>query len=291
MALFAQQQIPNHDFENWTNGEPDNWGTSNENVMGIVQFTTVTQETAAPYSGSYAAKVETVSENLLGSPITMPGILTLGTFELDIVNQSGDVVGGIPFTGRPDKLHGFFKSQPVGNDQSVVGIGLSKWRGTHRDTIGQGYIVFSNTVTTWTPFEITINWSTAETPDSMNIIVSASDILNEVFVAGSTVWVDSLYLEYIAVPTANKEIAKVQLGNYPNPFSDETVIRFTASHSNNYRFTVYNILGELVFEKNYKAHKGINRFSFSAEGLDTGLYIYRIESGYEVETKIMHIAR
>jgi hypothetical protein len=205
MAITAfglnAQIIPNADFENWTGNIPDEWDTSNENIMGMVQFTNVTPETGDVASGTTAAKVANTTESIIVvGDITLPGILTLGDFILDIQAQTGGIEGGIPFTYRPIQLKGYFKSAPVGGDKPMIGVGLSKWDEVagQRDTIGYGQMYFDQTVDTWTEFTIDIEWTSTELPDTMNIIVSATDLLEGggVFVDGSTIWVDNFSFEY-----------------------------------------------------------------------------------------------
>jgi hypothetical protein len=197
--FFAySQQVPNGDFELWTGNTPDQWDTSNESVMGT-NFSTVTKESVA-FSGSYAAKVKNDTKYIFPvGNVTMPGILTLGDFVLDIVNQTGNIVGGKPFPYRPYSLKGYYKSTPLGGNTPMIGIGLSKWnyQTNTRDTIGFSVMYFPNTVNNWTEFEIIINWTSNEVPDSMNIIIAAADLVSgETFATNSAIFVDNLYFEY-----------------------------------------------------------------------------------------------
>ena len=200
ISIFGySQQVPNGDFELWTGNTPNEWDTSNESVMGT-NFSTVTKETVA-FSGSFAAKVKNDTKFVFPvGNVTMPGILTLGDFVLDIVNQTGNIVGGKPFTFRPYSLKGYYKSTPLGGNTPMIGIGLSKWNNqtNTRDTIGFSVMYFPNTVNTWTEFEIVINWTSSEIPDSMNIIVAASDLVNgQTFATNSAIFVDNLHFEYL----------------------------------------------------------------------------------------------
>lgn len=200
LAVFSlkavSQQIPNNEFETWTGGKPVSWDASNESVVGST-FTTVTQVTADQHSGASSAKIETITKNviLVGS-VTLPGILTLGQFTLDIANQTGNITGGITFPYRPSKLKGYYKAEPGTGDQCMIGVGLSKLNGASRDTIGYGEIFFSTAVTTWTPFEVIIDWTSPDLPDSVNVICASSDLINKTYITGSKLWVDSLYFEY-----------------------------------------------------------------------------------------------
>ena len=83
-SLIAQ--IPNAGFENWTNGDPDNWLTDNS----APTYTPITQ-TSDAHSGSSAVQGTVVDF----SGIAIPPYLISGT--------EG---GGFPFTTRPASIHG-----------------------------------------------------------------------------------------------------------------------------------------------------------------------------------------
>lgn len=197
-SLFAQQ-IPNHNFENWTGENPENWDTSNENIMGMSQFTTVTVETTDPYEGLNSAKVQTVTNNIVIQDVTIPGVVTLGDFVLDVENQTADIEGGIEFPHRPTMLKGYYKSFPTGTDQPMIAIGFSKWNTEtlQRDTLAFNLQYFPEETTEWSEFEIEITWASNDTPDTCNIFIASSDLMSEAaFSTDSEIWIDSLFFEY-----------------------------------------------------------------------------------------------
>ena len=69
------------------------------------------------------------------------------------------------------------------------------------------------------------------------------------------------------------------LGAYPNPFSESTNIHFGNNNSNDVKFSVYDILGNLVFFENINTEIGHNEFSFEKGNLTSGLYTYTISNG------------
>jgi hypothetical protein len=203
--LFAQQ-IPNAGFETWSGGKPVSWDASNESVYGTA-FTTVTRDQTTPYSGGSAVKIETLTKTvLLVQQVTLPGLITLGEFTLDVANETATVTGGIPFPYRPAKLKGWYKAQPGSGDRGMIGAGFSKLYGGVRDTIGYAELFFTTTVTTWTPFEVDIVWDNQDIPDSVNIVASASDLVTESFVTGSKLWLDDLYFAYSYLSNEDAEI-------------------------------------------------------------------------------------
>lgn len=195
-TLTAQNPIPNPDFEEWSGGEPVGWNTINQTVFGT-SFVCVTREQSNPQSGSYCAKIQTVTENIfLVGPVTMPGIVSLGEITLDILNQTGTVNGGVPIDTRPNQLNGWFRYQPGSGDSCIIGIGLSRWNGTGRDTLAYAYQTIGGQTTTWTPFSLPIEYLIWEMPDTMNIMFFSSNLLTGSPVTGSTLWVDNLTMAY-----------------------------------------------------------------------------------------------
>jgi hypothetical protein len=66
--------------------------------------------------------------------------------------------------------------------------------------------------------------------------------------------------------------------NYPNPFNPSTVIGFNISEASDVRLTVYNSLGEEIemLHDGY-LEAGEHSSTFSADGLVSGIYLYRLE--------------
>ncbi|HMA62987.1 MAG TPA: discoidin domain-containing protein [bacterium] len=68
--------------------------------------------------------------------------------------------------------------------------------------------------------------------------------------------------------------------NYPNPFNPSTNLHFYLPNSRNVIISVYNIKGQLVrklIDNNLSA--GDHKIKFNAEGLASGVYIYKIKAG------------
>ena len=77
--------------------------------------------------------------------------------------------------------------------------------------------------------------------------------------------------------------------NYPNPFNPTTTINFTLPEKTNVSLKIYNILGSQVAEVlNEVKDAGSYSFNFNADGLSSGVYIYKIStgSGKEISRKM-----
>ena len=76
--------------------------------------------------------------------------------------------------------------------------------------------------------------------------------------------------------------------NYPNPFNPETNIRFNLINPGFVSLKVYDILGREVvtlIEENMEA--GLHELTFDASSINSGIYLYRIETDNFVESKRM----
>jgi hypothetical protein len=80
--------------------------------------------------------------------------------------------------------------------------------------------------------------------------------------------------------------------NYPNPFNPVTTIKFSLPESGNVKLTIYNLLGEQVVEPvNEFKNAGVYTINFNASELNSGVYIYKIESNGFVQSRKMTLIK
>lgn len=81
------------------------------------------------------------------------------------------------------------------------------------------------------------------------------------------------------------------LGNYPNPFNPGTIIRYAIPKQSQVQLVVYNTIGQKVATLvNEVKNAGTYSVSFNAEGLSSGVYIYRLFTDEFVDTgKMMFV--
>jgi len=225
--VFAQNQIPNNDFENWeTIGsyeDPIDWNTPNSltSALGVITVS----KSSDSYSGSYSAKLESKNIIFVG---TIPGFITLGEFEINFTTQEYSITGGVPFTGRPSQFTGNFKYSPNSGDQALMALVLLKHNpGGVPDTIGMGAKIVTNSVSSWTDFSTDIMYFSNEEPDTMNIMLLSSAQLSPV--EGSKLFVDNLGLVF----EANPEITSVD----PSSGAQGTNVGITITCENTYFLT------------------------------------------------------
>ncbi len=85
----------------------------------------------------------------------------------------------------------------------------------------------------------------------------------------------------------------IRLGqNYPNPFNPQTTIEYELSSPEHVRLEVYDALGRRVrVLVDGMRPSGPNSIRFDADGLSSGLYVYRLQTGRETVTKTMTLLR
>jgi len=80
--------------------------------------------------------------------------------------------------------------------------------------------------------------------------------------------------------------------NYPNPFNPSTIINFQLAESSEVVLKVYDMLGrEVATLLNERRNPGSHQVVFDASNLSSGVYIYRLEAGNNLETKKMMLIK
>lgn len=268
------QEIPNAGFEQWISygsySNPSYWDTPNEETSAIpfVGEAVVFKESSAQ-SGSFACRMEVKDIALIG---IVPGMATLGELSIDLTTLSGEIAGGVPFTGNPYYLRGYYKYAPLGTDSCFVGIIFYKNQNGITDTIGAGFFSAKTAQTTWAAFEAPIEWETLIAPDTMNILCMAS--LSETATAGTKFWVDSLYFDY-AVSTP-----ELSLNNMFNAYlqqKNRLVVSYNSANPQHYALNLINLSGQTVLERKGELNAAGNLY-FSLPSLPTGIYVLNIET-------------
>jgi hypothetical protein len=267
-ALFfdlMNAQIPNNSFENWTEGNPDDW-TTNNNVPSL--FTPVTQ-VADPHSGSSAARME-----IKGTFFPIPPILKAG------INGTG-----IPVTQRYVSLSGYYKNFPTTvNTYFVVLVGMFK----SNQLVGQGMFSTKNGNPFYTNFSIQISYFDSQIPDTASIYITVIDSTNSILSSGGYAIVDDINFDPPSdIGVESGLISDFKLGqNYPNPFNPTTKLSFVIGHSSLVTLKVYDILGRVIATLvNEKINAGKYEVIFDGSGLSSGVYFYRLNAGQYTNTK------
>jgi hypothetical protein len=85
--------------------------------------------------------------------------------------------------------------------------------------------------------------------------------------------------------------------NYPNPFNPTTVIRYeigaeSPGAATDVRLAVYDLLGRRVAELVHERQvAGKHEVRFNANGLASGIYVYRLKAGSFEQTRRMTLIK
>jgi len=236
-ATTALAQIPNNGFENWTSmgsySNPDSWDQLNAMTSSMSVYT-CTKGTPGSVGASY---LKLVSKNVSGMGV-MPGIATTGMINMGNLS----VTGGFAFTQRPQSLTGAWQYMASGSDAGFIAVYLTKWNTSlsKRDTVAMAMQNLSGMVMSWANFTINLMYMGGGTPDTAQIILSASGMAP---VANSYLYVDNLaFTGTVAGIKENKLNAEVKF--FPNPSSDKLVVSFTNATKG--QLEIFDAQGKMV---------------------------------------------
>ena len=93
----------------------------------------------------------------------------------------------------------------------------------------------------------------------------------------------TLLLLSATVAFSQKSLTKVSA--VPNPFVNETKIKFTSDKDQMVTLSVKNVLGKTIYTKKHKVKKGLNSIPFLKNNLRSGMYIYALQNNRELVSK------
>ncbi len=258
-VLLASAQVPNGGFENWTNGDPDNWLSSNS-VVGA----TIVESTTA-HSGSYAAKGVVVSYYT----VVIPPLI-----------QTGVNGRGFAYSGRPGAMTGYYQLSTTAGDGISVSALLTKG-GAGGVGIAGAVGLISTPASSYTQFSFPFIYASNDVPDTAYVQVTMSaggSALN----TASTFLIDDIAFSGTSgvAPSSIPYPQSFELNqNYPNPFNPTTSIRYGLPTRSHVVLTVFNSLGQEVKQLvNDEIDAGYHTVQFDGSGLASGMYFYRIQA-------------
>ncbi len=136
-----------------------------------------------------------------------------------------------------------------------------------------------------------VNWGFQNTPLTENLYEIYFPNENTGYVAcwsGKILKTTNGGLTY-AGQTGSEVPKNFELGqNFPNPFNPSTVIRFKVAGNSNVSIKIFDINGkEVQTLVNERMNAGSYEVNFTADGLGSGVYYYKMETGSFSETKRM----
>ena len=146
---------------------------------------------------------------------------------------------------------------------------IAKWDGTSWSTLGTGVGNTANNPVVYSLCD-----------DSIGIIVGGAFAT-----AGGNAANNLAFLSGIAVGINVAKETNMQLGNYPNPFLYSTEIFFTLPQSGYVKLSIYDQTGRTikVIVDGYRT-AGEYNFEFIPSGTQSGVFFYKLETGYSTNT-------
>ncbi len=237
LTSVSLAQIPNGDFENWTNNEPDGWWNSNNALGGFVQA--VFQDTNAR-SGNFAARIIPVDNPNI---TRFPGGLALG----DPTNDSTS--SGIPFIMRPDSLKFSILYNTAGSDSIYIVSTLTHYNTStsNADVVAAISLRYKGNQSSYKDVAVPYNYNTSLVPDSLQIFFVVGRLDSLTGTSGSYALIDKVEFVFNSL-SANQ--AGIMLSEYvnifPNPSNGTFNISFP-SELNSAQADVYDVSGKLIY--------------------------------------------
>ncbi len=269
----------NLNMEAWTGNECDEWGTLNSFMLLNAPQTTF-QEQTDPGEGLSSARITTgywLGATTFGAPSdTVSGIFTLGEA---IASPAGDGNIGLPCTSTPDSVSFMYKADLEPGDTGIVIVQLSYW-----DALLDSQMIFAQGSQMiadsgdWQTVTIPVyDFSGGVAiPDTLQIICASS--MGSFFgtpmpIIGSTIYVDNFFVPNFF--NVGERDENVKFSVYPNPSSDDVVIKNGSSKSD-MDVEMIDINGKLV--RSYTDVAG-GEMTIDGNGLARGSYFVKVTSG------------
>lgn len=282
MATAAFGQMPNGSLDAWTTytslasgvtcDVPDLWDVPDKIAADLgIADRNCTKETANVHGGAAAARLETKTLNVLGTPLDVPGTMTTGIIGFDFVTFTPSVEGGASVSTNYEAVTGYYQYAPSGSD--TMNIVVFMMAGT--DTIGIGQYRDPATTTSYQMFNCPITYFGAGTADKMQIIITSSGGFTSL-VAGSVLFVDDLAVTGGA-DVNDFEGYGISRNIYPNPAANYININNPAQNA--VTIEVFSLTGQRVDIQTLQPDMN----TLNLEAYASGVYTFRlIDNGTEV---------
>lgn len=212
---------------------------------------------------------------------TVSGGTTYNLTHLVVTDVTVDMTGSgtyVPLTSLGIDYLGNGTNAPSGGVSGPSGISMSKF--CYWPAPSSACVIVSGTPNTAGTFPIRIKSQARAIIFGVGVWIAAPDNDQYSLVVNTVAGVTTLSLEKFDVEQ-----------NFPNPFSENSEIRFSSLSNSSVDFKIYNMLGAVIYNSSIKADKGLNTIKLGAGTFAPGVYIYSITNGDQTITKRMIVAR
>jgi hypothetical protein len=266
-------------MENWltytsdtaTLERPEGWNGSDSVAYGVAfpgieAKKQVFKEDTHVNGGSFAVRLESAD---LGLTVA-PAAITNGTIEVDVVNQTFDIVGGTAVSERIIFLNAWIDYQPQGADEASVFIRAvltGQGVGGADSVVGTGFWTSDGTAG-YEHIGIPVTYVDENVvPDRVLIAFLTSEDFQG-STEGTTMYVDDVTISTTSTKnTPNAHAIKC----YPNPTTGMLNVRSAVNEV--LTLEVYSITGQLMHSQSFKGQAQADLSSFS-----NGMYFYKVSN-------------
>jgi|SRR6476661_329851 len=284
-APAQAQTFANSDLENWamrnSTQAPVDWLTTDDVFSAVIgtplPFTLGTvSRTADRQSGSYAAKLETVSNPFLGD--TLPGLLVLG----NRFSTQGGLPGGMPFTARPASLQFYYKltGANAANDSAQVVVALTRNVNGSQTPIAGAQRLLLTPTSTYTLVTLPLVYTPATfSPDSVHIIITSGGA--DMPTPGTALYIDNL--RFTGTSAARDAKLDAALSVYPNPSTGRFTLNSTEPALLAAPLTVMDATGRCVLRA--EAARPAATRALDLSGQPGGIYTLQLQTAEGIVTR------
>jgi hypothetical protein len=265
------QQLQNASFENFTNGNPNNWGSFDELFTSLgLTGTTLETQVSPGQLGNFAVQMKT--QNVPGPGVT-PGVISSGPMTMAAFY-------GAPYAFNPTSFSFYYKFSPVSGDTAVVEAVFTKWNTStnSQDVLCDAMAFITASASSFTLKNVPLNYVMPGTPDTLTLMFGSGYNalhVNTTFIVDNVMMNMTVGLEDQA-PVLYKNTA------YPNPASTELTI--TAANEKASQVQIIDITGKIIATVPVsKQHSKVDVSTY-----ESGLYFYRLLDG---DNQVLHSSK
>jgi hypothetical protein len=253
--------VPNGNFESWgarNYDEADGWESMDYEAF-LRDAPLPLTKTTDSHQGTYAALIQ----NFIIGQDTVYGVISTGKID-------SWFTPGFPVTEKPDFLKGYYKFIPQNGDSMIIAVQLF-YNGI---PIGQGSFTKGETVASYQPFTVDINYGGPFTPDSATIIIASFfGDKNGRPHGNSKLYIDALELGTNTGTTNILPIHGNSFNVYPNPVNKSSVVSYQLSENSNVILELYNMAGQrLRTIIDSRQNNGSYTLDLNRDNLAPGIY-------------------
>jgi len=264
-TFLSAQNVPNGSFEEWEDGEPLNWTTSNAGGIATIS------QSDDSHSGSYAVMGQTNPGETI-----IPELL------------SGYDNLGIPVSEKYELLKFHYKYNEDGSDKMVIAIIMYD---EDYSTLGSGGLEIEDEVEDYTLAVIPITYDESGTPAHAAIQIGLVDGFGSGPPSADSYFIidDVEFSGSVGIDEINTENTRILIS--PQPATDVARISFTSdTRVNNLNLSIIDPSGKRMGEYKFgNTSSGMNEVMIDISHFAPGVYIALINTDGESFTKKMII--